>query len=183
MAFSYWPSVTGLVYFKKYVNNLARPIYAARRCGACPTYITNRAAESATYLDRHLSKHGVAAAALGLELVEAAFTTYGGWGEEMLKKVRLEYELCKKAERKDGGSGWLTQRWKQELLQRASIAIARGNHAMLSLLAKVPAAAPLSGRGLNCGWKKAQFIYTDSTDTDTDRVPSHTSHEKTACSC
>ena len=35
----------------------------------------------------------------------------------MLKKVRLEYEKRKKAEKMDGGSGWLTQRWKQAFIQ------------------------------------------------------------------
>ena len=56
----------------------------------------------------------------------AAFTTYGGWGEVMLNKLELEYEARKKQEKADGGSGWATVRWKQNLLEKMSVAIAKG---------------------------------------------------------
>jgi len=36
-------------------------------------------------------------------------------------------------------SGWQTQRWKQDLLERASISIARGNYNMLRNNRTLPA--------------------------------------------
>ena len=43
----------------------------------------------------------------------------------------MEYHAKKKEEKKSGGNGWESQRWKQDLLERASIAIAKGNYNML----------------------------------------------------
>jgi len=45
-----------------------------------------------------------------------------------IKKVTFSPILF---EKKSGGSGWLTQQWKQDLLERASISIAKGNYNML----------------------------------------------------
>ena len=78
------------------------------------------------------NKHGAACKALGMKLVVAAFTTVGGWGKEMLKKLKVEYEERKKQEKKDGGSGWESIKWKQDLMERVSIAIARANYNLLS---------------------------------------------------
>ena len=36
-----------------------------------------------------------------------------------------------KAEKTRGGSGWESQRWYQDLLERASVSIARSDHEML----------------------------------------------------
>ena len=36
-----------------------------------------------------------------------------------------------KAEKASGGSGWESQRWYQDLLERASVSIARSNYEML----------------------------------------------------
>ena len=58
--------------------------------------------------------------------------------EEKLK-VSAEYHTRKKQEKKSGGSGWESQRWKQDLLERASIAIAKGNHNMLRNNRTLPA--------------------------------------------
>ena len=61
----------------------------------------------------------------------AALTSYGGWGETLMGKVRLEYERRRREEKKAGGSGWESQQWKQDLLERGSISIARSNYEML----------------------------------------------------
>ena len=74
-------------------------------------------------------KHGSKCAALGF--LPATFTSFGGWGEAIMKVLQKEYHAKKKQEKKSGGSGWLTQRWKQDLLERASISIAKGNYNML----------------------------------------------------
>ena len=46
-----------------------------------------------------------------------------------------------RTKRKDvtGGSSWRTQRWKQDLLERASISIAKGNYNMLRNNRTLPA--------------------------------------------
>ena len=46
-------------------------------------------------------------------------------------RTQKEYHAKKKQEKKSGRSGWQTQRWKQDLLERASISIAKGNYNML----------------------------------------------------
>ena len=76
-------------------------------------------------------KHGSKCAALGYDFLPAAFTSFGGWGEAVMKVLQKEYHAKKKQEKKSGGSGWQTQRWKQDLLERASISIAKGNYNML----------------------------------------------------
>ena len=48
-----------------------------------------------------------------------------------MKMLQMEYHARKKEEKKSGGNGWESQRWKQDLLERASIAIAKGNYNML----------------------------------------------------
>ena len=88
-----------------------------------------------------VNKHAAAAASIGADFVPAAFTTYGGWGKVMLDKLELEYQVRKKQEKADGGSGWASQRWKQDLLERMSVAIAKGNWALLDAHSRVPVAA------------------------------------------
>ena len=105
-------------------------------CASCPTYLCEAAARQPDYLTKELekgktNKHGAAAAALGMQLVPAAFTTYGGWGGVMLKKLKKEYAEKRLAEKKEGGTGWKAQRWKQDILERASISIAKSNYEML----------------------------------------------------
>ena len=105
-------------------------------CASCPTYLCEAAARQPDYLTKELekgktNKHGAAAAALGMQLVPAAFTTYGGWGDVMLKKLKKEYAEKRLAEKKAGGTGWKAQRWKQDILERASISIAKSNYEML----------------------------------------------------
>ena len=68
---------------------------------------------------------------LGYDFLPAAFTSFGGWGEILMEMLQKEYHAKKKEEKKSGGNGWESQRWKQDLLERASIAIAKGNYNML----------------------------------------------------
>ena len=58
----------------------------------------------------------------------------------MYEKLELEYEQRKKQEKADGGSGWATMRWKQDLLEKMSVAIAKGNRALLDAHTRVPVA-------------------------------------------
>ena len=78
-----------------------------------------------------------------LSFVPAAFTTYGGWGKVDARqgKLELEYQERKKREKAEGGSGWASQRWKQDLRERMSVAIAKGNWALLDAHSRVPVAA------------------------------------------
>ena len=84
-------------------------------------------------------KHEAKCKALGYDFLPAAFTSFGGWGEAIMKVLTKEYHARKKQEKKSGGSGWESQRWKQDLLERASIAIAKGNHNMLRNNRTLPA--------------------------------------------
>ena len=61
----------------------------------------------------------------------AAFTTLGGWGRTVRKQLHTLYAKKKKEEKKAGGSGWDTIRWKQDLLERTCIAIAIANFRLL----------------------------------------------------
>ena len=63
---------------------------------------------------------------MGMTLTPAAFTTYGGWGRTIYVKLDEEYEQRKKEEKAEGKSGWAAYRWKRDLLERMSIAIAKG---------------------------------------------------------
>ena len=58
-------------------------------------------------------------------------STYGGWGRTVYGKLDEEYERRKKEEKAEGKSGWAAYRWKRALLERMSIAIAKGNWALL----------------------------------------------------
>ena len=61
----------------------------------------------------------------------AAFTSYGAWGNTICGKLDDEYGQRKKKEKAEGKSGWAAYRWKRDLLERISIAIAKGNWALL----------------------------------------------------
>ena len=71
---------------------------------------------------------------------EITHTPDAGIEESWLKRQRYRLSKAKKKqEKKSGGSGWQTQRWKQGLLERASISIARGNYKMLRNNRTLPA--------------------------------------------
>ena len=59
------------------------------------------------------------------------YGSYGGWGSAIIAVVHREYAARAKAEKASGGSGWESQRWYQDLLERASVSIARSNYEML----------------------------------------------------
>ena len=105
-------------------------------CPACPSYVCDSAARSATHVTDALergkrAKHGDACARANLDLLPAALTSYGGWGSAIIAVVHREYAARAKAEKASGGSGWESQRWYQDLLERASVSIARSNYEML----------------------------------------------------
>ena len=113
---------------------------------ACTSYLCPGAAARTGHATEAMetakaNKHAAAAASIGADFVPAAFTTYDGWGKVMLDKLELEYQVRKKQEKADGGSGWASQRWKQDLLERMSVAIAKGNWALLDAHSRVPVAA------------------------------------------
>ena len=105
-------------------------------CPACDSYVCDAAVTSADHVTDHLergknSKHAAACDAVGLRFVAAAFTTLGGWGRTVRKQLHTLYAKKKKEEKKAGGSGWDTIRWKQDLLERTCIAIAIANFRLL----------------------------------------------------
>ena len=56
----------------------------------------------------------------------------GGWGDEFLQKhVKPEFAARLRAEKRAGGSGFETIKWKQRLYQDMNIEIARANYRML----------------------------------------------------
>ena len=50
------------------------------------------------------NKHGSKCAALGYDFLPAAFTSFGGWGEAIMKVLQKEYHAKKKQEKKSGGA-------------------------------------------------------------------------------
>ena len=75
-----------------------------------------------------------------MRYVTWAGTTYGGWGDEWAQ-LRPEYAKRLAAEKKAGGSGWDTIKWKQKLYETMNIEIARSNYAMLMERTLPPKAA------------------------------------------
>ena len=62
--------------------------------------------------------------------------------EEFLQRhVRPEYARRLRAEKKAGGSGWETIKWKQHLFENMSIEIARANYRMMMERTLPPMAA------------------------------------------
>ena len=62
-----------------------------------------------------------------------AFTTYGGMGDEFLKKRwRPFYKELMAEELKAGGKGWKTRKRQQRALEKLSIVLARENGAMIA---------------------------------------------------
>ena len=55
----------------------------------------------------------------------------GGWGKVIYGKLDEDFEQRKKEEKAEGKSGWAAYRWKRDLLERMSVAIAKGNWALL----------------------------------------------------
>ena len=106
-------------------------------CPACASYVTLAAATDCAATTDALEaakqkKHGRAATEAGMQYVTCALTTYGGWGNQFLKKhVRPTYIRMKEEDKKQGGTGWEPRRWLQRLLESMSISVARANRAML----------------------------------------------------
>jgi hypothetical protein len=106
-------------------------------CPACETHVCAAACRSASYTTDKLArakiaKHGAATAVAGLKLLPAAFTTYGGWGDEILKYLEKAYQARLKQEKEEGGLGWKAHQWKVDMLEKMSIRIARSNYQLLS---------------------------------------------------
>ena len=49
----------------------------------------------------------------------------------IFQRSSRKYAEKRLAEKKEGGTGWKAQRWKQDILERASISIAKSNYEML----------------------------------------------------
>ena len=76
-----------------------------------------------------------------MRYVTWAGTTYGGWGDECKAHLRPEYAKRLAAEKRAGGGGWDTIKWKQNLYELMNIEIARSNYAMLMERTLPPMAA------------------------------------------
>ena len=51
---------------------------------------------------------------------------------------QISFEQRKKHEKEEGRSGWAAFRWKRDILERMSIAIAKGNWALLDAHTPAP---------------------------------------------
>ena len=80
-----------------------------------------------------IHKHASKAEELGMQFMPIAFTTYGGMGDEFLKKRwRPFFKELMAEELKAGGKGWKTRKRQQRALEKLSIVLARENGAMIA---------------------------------------------------
>ena len=95
-----------------------------------PAYVT-RLAESTKH-----AKYGGLCTARGIQHLPAAFSTYGGWGEEILDKLVKPFfnHLCTEEQAATGGTEWSTLAKREFLFQCTSVAIAKGSTIILSTL-------------------------------------------------
>jgi len=108
-------------------------------CPTCPNYICNAAAafnDHCTKLaekNKH-TKYDALASKLDYRVVAAAFTTYGGWGDDFKKTlVDPYYKKEFKAARKNGESGWAVINDRLRCYERhVAAVICRENSCMLS---------------------------------------------------
>ena len=108
-------------------------------CPTCPTYICNAAAASNDHYtklaekNKH-TKYDDLASKLDCRVVAAAFTTYGGWGDDYKKTlVDPYYKKEFKAACKNGESGWAVINDRLRYERHVSAVICRENSRMLSL--------------------------------------------------
>eukprot|EP00962_Isochrysis_galbana_P006020 scaffold1628_cov101-Isochrysis_galbana.AAC.1 len=106
-------SLDGLLY-NSYSSSVKTAVDITISCPTNPTYVTNAAAASNTYVTgqaekaKHL-KYKAIAANVGVKFSVIAFTTYGGWGEEFRNKYVEPYykaELKAAKAKANGGDGW-----------------------------------------------------------------------------
>ena len=108
-------------------------------CPTYPTYICNAAAASNDHCtklaekNKH-TKYDDLASKLDCRVVAAAFTTYGGWGDDFKKTlVDPYYKKEFKAARKNGESGWAVISDRLRYERHVSAVICRENSRMLGL--------------------------------------------------
>ena len=106
-------------------------------CPTCPTYICNAAAVSSDHCtklaekNKH-TKYDDLASKLDCRVVAAAFTTYGGWGDDFKKTLVDPYSKKEfKAARKNGESGWAVMNDRLRYERHISAVICRENSRML----------------------------------------------------
>ena len=106
-------------------------------CGDCQTYETLAHAQSATLLTdaaekAKAAKHAAECRRNGLDYLTVAVTTYGGLGDEFLKKYfEPHYKRERALAKALGEPEWEVTRDKQRWLERFAAAIARGNRVMV----------------------------------------------------
>ena len=107
-------------------------------CPTCPTYICNAAAATNDHCtklaekNKH-TKYDDLASKLDCRVVAAAFTTYGGWGDDFKKTlVDPYYKKDFKAARKNGESGWAVINDRLRYERHVAAVICRENSRMLS---------------------------------------------------
>ena len=93
------------------------------------SYITNQA-ETKKY-----AKYLLPCTERGIKHLPAAFNSYGGWGEVIMKEVvDPYYTKLRDAEREATGQEWMSLLRREFLFQRVSVAIARGNTMILNTM-------------------------------------------------
>ena len=77
---------------------------------------------------------GTFAQFVGTFLLPIVLNTYGGFGDEIMKIVDKHFDAKRVEEKAATGQEWVTLAERELLFQRAGVAVARGNSAILDTL-------------------------------------------------
>jgi hypothetical protein len=105
----------------------------------CVTEKACSVADSPTFATRQaeggkLKKYGHLCAVRGHILLPIVLNTYGGFGDEIMKIVDKHFDAKRAEEKAATGQEWVTLAERELLFQRAGVAVARGNSAILDTL-------------------------------------------------
>ena len=113
-------------------------VYAATK-SYCMTEKACSVADSPTFATRQaeggkLRKYGHLCAVRGHTLLPIVLNTYGGFGDEIMKIINKHFDAKRAEEKATTGQEWVTLAERELLFQRAGVAVARGNSAILDTL-------------------------------------------------
>ena len=81
-----------------------------------------------------LKKYGHLCAVRGHILLPIVLNTYGGFGDEIVRIVNKYFDAKRAEEKATTGQEWVALAERELLFQRAGVAVARGNSAILDTL-------------------------------------------------
>ena len=105
----------------------------------CVTEKACSVADSPTFATRQaeggkLKKYGHLCAVRRHTLLPIVLNTYGGFGDEIMKIINKHFDAKRAEEKAATGQEWVTLAERELLFQRAGVAVARGNSAILDTL-------------------------------------------------